>query len=413
MMIVMNQHALFQTTVRCKISEAQIKKYSRDSQVRQLKDERYSLYLRFKQNRIQGAWFFMEYKSGKQKSHRLGQYPNLSAVHAFTVLQNLVADLSTGNRSSTNEFQTIDELLIWNLDREIRSEQLSKERLVMLKSITEGHLIPNLHGTSINGLQHRDIESLLMKSLRERHYSISYMRVIFQALKTSFNKALKLRLLTYNPLNNMKFTDFVSTPIDVKGCKVRPSDVPNILEQIQNSDPFARILSLLMLTHGTRIGETRKAKWRHICFKTKRWTIPKHNTKTKKEMIYPLSNEMVLLLQSFKQWQLDHYYQGNNVFPNSKYDKAPIHRGTASDFVKSVSKGEWTAHDLRKLARTVWADIGIDYLVAETLLNHAKGKLDQAYIHTHIEFQKSEALNRYHLWLKKSCCNCLSPVFQK
>ena len=57
--------------------------------------------------------------------------------------------------------------------------------------------------------------------------------------------------------------------------------------------------------------------------------------------------------------------------------------------IRAIANGQWTGHDLRKLARTVWADIGIDYLVAETLLNHAKGKLEQAYIHTYIELQKS------------------------
>ncbi len=64
--------------------------------------------------------------------------------------------------------------------------------------------------------------------------------------------------------------------------------------------------------------------------------------------------------------------------------------------VRSVSLGEWTAHDLRKLARTCWADLGVDYMVAEQLLNHSMTKLDQAYIHTYMENQKRSAIELWH-----------------
>lgn len=126
----------------------------------------------------------------------------------------------------------------------------------------------------------------------------------------------------------------------------------------------------------------------------------------------PHPDELVCLLQSFKQWQLDNAYKGNNVFPLTQRDKEPIHRGKACELIRTISLRKWSAHDLRKLARTVWADLGIDYLVSETLLNHAKGKLDQAYIHTHIELQKSEALNTYHSWLKNCWRTCYCPAFQ-
>ncbi|HGV9307510.1 TPA: tyrosine-type recombinase/integrase [Vibrio fluvialis] len=410
--IRLNPNAAVATTVRCKISDAQIRKHMRDPRVRQLKDERYKLYFRFSKDRNKGSWVYMEYRDGKQRAHTLGRYPNLSATYVFDVLHVYVADLATGKRSVMNEFQTVDELLCWYLKAETTDKFLSRNRLVAIKSMCDKHLIPNLHGVKISELDHRIVEKRLMKVLRQEHYSPSYLRALFQTLKVAFNKAKKLRFLGANPLSDMKFTDFVKAKIDVKGCKLRPGDTPELVESLCSAQPFTRMLSLMMLAHGTRIGETRQAKWRHICFKTKRWTIPKRYTKTKREMVYPLTDEMVELLSAFKEWQLANYYKGNNVFPLNKRDKQPIHAARASEMIREVSKGEWSAHDLRKMARTIWADLGIDYLVAETLLNHAKGKLDQAYIHTHIELQKSEALNTYHLWLKKCWRTCFSSLFQ-
>ena len=47
----------------------------------------------------------------------------------------------------------------------------------------------------------------------------------------------------------------------------------------------------------------------------------------------------------------------------------------------------------------MWADLGVDYLIGELLLNHALDDLDAAYIHTHAMTLKRDALERWHLWL--------------
>lgn len=408
MMITMNQNALFQTTVRCKISEAQIKKYSRDSQVRQLKDERYSLYLRFKQNREQGSWIYYEYKDGKQKSYRIGKYPDLNAKGAFEVLNAFIVELTTGKPVSGNLFSTVDEVVCWYVEREYQTRNVSKNRITGIKSMADNHLMSNLHCLPIRELTHKSVDELLIKPLLKSCFANSYIRTIFQLLKVCFTRAKKLNYLTFNPMDEMKFTDFVTKRIDVKGSRLKPDDMPELLSKITRANPIERVLCSMMLCHGTRLGETRLAKWRHINLKQKRWVIPKENTKSKKEIVYPLSNDMVALLSEFKQWQTKHNYAINNVFPLNKRDLHPIHSVRASELVRAVSNKEWSAHDLRKVARTVWADLGVDYMVAETLLNHAKDKLDQAYIHTHLEMKKKEALNTYHQWLNNCCHHCLS-----
>ena len=65
----------------------------------------------------------------------------------------------------------------------------------------------------------------------------------------------------------------------------------------------------------------------------------------------------------------------------------------------ALSGEQWTSHDLRKTARTAWADLGVDYLIGELLLNHALKALDVTYIHTTAEAQKRQALERWHAWL--------------
>ena len=54
---------------------------------------------------------------------------------------------------------------------------------------------------------------------------------------------------------------------------------------------------------------------------------------------------------------------------------------------------------MRKLARTVWAEIGIDYLVGEMLLNHSMGTLAKTYIRTTADQLRRQALEQWHAWL--------------
>ncbi len=65
------------------------------------------------------------------------------------------------------------------------------------------------------------------------------------------------------------------------------------------------------------------------------------------------------------------------------------------------AKGAWSSHDLRKVARTAWADLGVDYMVGEMLLNHAMKDLDATYIHTTAEGMKRKALETWHQHLDR------------
>ena len=43
----------------------------------------------------------------------------------------------------------------------------------------------------------------------------------------------------------------------------------------------------------------------------------------------------------------------------------------------------------------------MDYIVGERLLNHKLKNLDEVYIHTTMQAQKREALEKYHAWLQE------------
>ena len=68
----------------------------------------------------------------------------------------------------------------------------------------------------------------------------------------------------------------------------------------------------------------------------------------------------------------------------------------ALEGVRWLSWSDWRSHDLRKIARTGWVEIGVDYLIGEMLLNHTVGFSAETYINTSAENLKLDALQRWH-----------------
>ncbi|MEL6113779.1 site-specific integrase [Photobacterium sp. SP02] len=411
----LNANAYSAKTISLKISDTQINKHLRDPRVHQLKDERCSLYLKFNKKRMGGTWVLMEYKDGTQFGHRIGKWPALPAKHIMEVVGHAKKQLSSGKPIDYSGFETVDQVVNWHIEREFKLKQSSKARLNNLKSMGELHLCSIFEGHPALKLEHQTIDSKLIQPMFKQGYSVSYVRANFNLLKTAYSTAKRLGQINTNPLVGVGFKQFFGetfsvSAAQVKGCRLNTDQMPVLLMNAQQQHPMARMLVTMIAAHGSRIGETRMAKWQHIDFTRRCWIIPKENTKNGKAMEYPLTPGMVELLRSYQMWLFELGYKGHFLFPASKRDQGPINSAAACEWVRAVSKGQWTSHDIRKRARSIWLELGIDYIICESLLNHSRDMLDQAYIHTHMTLQKIEALETYHNWLNSCWQDWLLPI---
>lgn len=99
-------------------------------------------------------------------------------------------------------------------------------------------------------------------------------------------------------------------------------------------------------------------------------------------------------------------YHGAYLFPANR--RGPLSATAASKVFSELSNRQWTSHDVRKVARTCWMDLGVDYLVGEMLVNHALRNMDATYIHTTAEALKRQALERWHDHLDRLGLNALT-----
>ena len=231
---------------------------------------------------------------------------------------------------------------------------------------------------------------------------------VCRGLPVAFRQALKLDRISSNPMAGIKFSDFSKAKVGIKPSRLRGVQLQDLLaelEQVMDSEPADAMLALMMLCHGTRIGETRQARWSHISLAEREWFIPAEHTKTGVEHQLPLTDQVRALLIQYRDTQTARGYDGQYLFP-ARNGKA-LSEGQASAVFTRLGKGEWTSHDLRKVARTAWADLGIDHLIGELLINHAMGHNVQVYIQSDVMGRKRDALEKWHAHLDQKGLNLI------
>ncbi|MFJ2982237.1 MULTISPECIES: tyrosine-type recombinase/integrase [unclassified Pseudomonas] len=385
-------------TREVKLSEAEVRRQAADKSVRDLRDPRHpGLYLRFWSNRERGSWHLVRGK----KWVPVARWPDLSVSAVLAELPALRQRLlrSPATAPVVSGMVTVGQLLDWYGDRMARDRSLSAKRKAGARSAIAQHLKPRLDDLAVADVNADALDKQLMWPC-QAEVSLSYLRQMFALLLTAFRQALQLGLIDRNPMAGMRFNDFTKAKILPKAARLRDVQLPELMQQLAQAfeaAPGDAMLALMMLAHGTRIGETRMARWSEISLAAAEWFIPAANTKTRTEHRLPLTAQIKALLIRYRAIQQAGGYEGVYLFPNRR--GLSLSETQASAVFTRLGQGEWTSHDLRKVSRSTWTDLGIDGHIGEMLLNHTLGKIASTYIHTQAMQQRRAALEKWHAWL--------------
>jgi len=383
-------------TLTVKLSDAEIGRNAKLEHVRDLRDAGHpALHFRFYKNRTRGSWYLVN----KRRWHRIGAFPALSAKQVLAALPAVRLRVSADKGSTISQWTTTGELLNWYAGRMALDRNLSAKRKTTGASAMKCHLLPRLAGVPLIEVNKATLDHLFMWPLQET-LSIDYVRLAFQLLASAFRQALTLGWLSSNPMAGIKFSDFSKAKRGIKPSRLRGVQLQGLLSElapVMENEPADAMLALMMLCHGTRIGETRQARWSHISLAEREWFIPAEHTKTGVEHHLPLTDQVRALLIQYRDTQTARGYDGQYLFP-ARNGKA-LSEGQASAVFARLGKGEWTSHDLRKVARTGWADLGVDHLIGELLINHAMGHSVKVYIQSDVMSRKRDALEKWHAHL--------------
>jgi integrase len=390
-------------TLQIQLSDASIKKHAADQRVVELKDPRHPLRFRYRKDRARGSWYVVRYDRGGRWK-KAGNWPDVPARLMLDSLPGVMARLTVdpASAATVDGWETVAELLEWFAARVELDRGLTRTRRATTLSAIRCHLLPRLGALRLDALDKARIDDRLIWPMKAE-CGLSHIKSVFGVLQNAFRRALRLSKIRINPIERVTFGDFSKEKIRPKGARLRHVEVVDLLAvwaDQYDSKPVDVTFAAMMLAHGSRISETRLAKWKDLSLSAGgEWFIPAAHTKSRRDHRIPLTTQAIAILTRYRNQQKAKGYAGAYLFPSPKQPGKPLSRGQSFEIFRRLGNGEWSSHDLRKLSRTTWADLNVDSLVAKLLLNHALTDLEATYFQSQGEALKRAALDKWHSWL--------------
>lgn len=386
-------------TLKINATDSAIKRHSKDECIKDINDPRFGgVLFRYHKDRSRGSWHLR--KKGKWK--KLGNYPAMTIKDIEQNLAFIDLNLACGaplESAVVQHWDTVSDLLSWYLERvkKLNASHMSQHRKSTIKSAINRHLIPLIGALPVLELDKPTLDEKLIIPTQEK-LSDSFLGLVFGVLSTAYLRARELDLIPYNPLDKIKLKQFGIRKNKPKPCAIRKNQVADVLESALKAEPQACFLVLMMLMHGTRIGETRMASWDEFDLINKEWVIPEEHTKgDSPQLLVPLSSCSLAIIARYRHWQKQHY-KGNKVFHKPR--RRQFNGNDANELIQAVSGNQWQSHDLRKRFRSSLTDLNVDYIIGESLINHKLPELAQVYIDTQAQHIRRAAVERHHEWLQ-------------
>ena len=351
------------------------------------------------------TWFVMyKTESGKIKRFTLGIYPDVTLKSARKKANDTMTEVNSGNdpmqsRQIRRAAPTVSDL--WQEYQEALSRQ---KRSKAASTLSEENrrwnkvIYPAIGDMKVEDITPVDISNLLNKVATKAPVSANRLHAL---LRVVFAHALGLGWITIHPMQWLK------RPGGAEPSRKKfltDEEIKTIWQHIGDLRPNPRDALRLGLLTAQRPGEIMSMEWNDIDLEKGLWVIK--NTKTGNDHLTPLSPQVIAILRDRETgsgytkkmlWMKGSEY----VFPsryNTVKGATDGHMKTTKDARKKVQKEsgitEWTAHDLRRTARTIMSRLQIKQHIRERVLNHAQGGIQGVYDQYDYLQEKADALNK-------------------
>lgn len=376
-----------------KLTDAAIRRWLKGGVTRDYRSMQYpQLRLRASGDRSKASVFLVMNENNKSKWEKLGTVPGVCIKTLLDDLPILLAKRVLSGQVTSNYFANVGDLLAWYLTHVEGNSTLSTSWRSNCKSLIAKQLQPCVGSIRLIDMDFLSVDQQLVKPMLADGYAANYIRHAVNVLLRAFSAAADMRLMATNPLAGYRIQMSLKLG-PAKATQLTDADLQQLFENLSSADKPAQMLFMLMLLFGTRINETRLSKWEQ--FAGDFWLIPGANVKNKQEHRLPLTPAAKSLLQAYQIWQMKYVGKRCYLFPSERAGKC-ISIRTAQYWSEKIRFKHFTSHALRKLCRTVLADMGVDTMVGERILNHALPVLLRTYVHSTLDKGMLNALEKYH-----------------
>ena len=364
-----------------------------------------SLYLQIKPSGTK-SWIFRYRLDGKAIKKSFGVYPALSLADARKKRVKARSDLANNLNpfpkrvaATTVRKRTFkgcaqlytDNILVNKSDAHHNRTVKAWERDVFVQDTKDGKKDPSpqlrIGDKYINDITSDDIKAILV-SMKDRSATES-ARKVFSSIQLVYKYIYAVQSdkepfekITFNPCEIIELK-FVLGEHEIKNYPIidKPRPLGILLQDIEEYSGDTSVKLALKMIANTFVRPTniRSANWDEIDLEAKKWSIPGSKMKTKKELIVPLSTQVLCILNEAKE------YSGavGLIFPSPKSKTQPLSDAAMVSALRRIgyTSSEIVAHSFRGIFSTIAHESGkYKHDAIETQLAHSVGSsVSQAY----------------------------------
>jgi integrase len=311
-----------------------------------------------------GAKSFV-YMVGSGKRKVLGRYPELSLKDARARLTRLLAEKTLGFAPVEPPQEKIKVSAAITLYIEKHCERISKDGSrypYETKLLLNNYLGSKFKDTPLDRIGKSDVAAII-DGLSDEPSEASHA---FTAIRGFFSWCVDRGHADKNPCDGLRRP---SKPAS-RDRVLTTAELKAVYLAAEKADfPYGAVLQLLAIT-GQRRGEIAALRWDWIDDAEKTITFPASVTKNKLIHIVPYGDMMSEILRAIPR-------SSDYLFPAKRERRkgrpASIMSGWGklkAAFDTDCPIADWTLHDLRRTASTMWAEIGVPEHINDRLLNH-------------------------------------------
>lgn len=343
------------------------------------------------------TWFIM-YKTdtGKVKRFSLGTYPKTSLKDARKLAGDAMAKVHDGNDPMGEEQIRRAAPRVFDLWEAYQDALSRKTKKKVPSTVSEEHrrwgtiISPAIGHMKVEDVAPMHLSALLDKVAEKAPVSANRLHTL---LRVMFKVALAKGWISIHP---MQWLDKPGGSEPPRKRVLTDDEIRVLWPCFDIVRPNPRDILKLGLLTAQRPGEILSMHWSNIDLDKALWK--QDNTKNGSTNLVPLSPQVMNILVARKP------NDGSElgwVFP-SAYNRT---RGATQGRAKSTKDArkklkqlsgieDWTAHDLRRTARTIMSRLRIKQHIRERVLNHAQGGIQGVYDQHDYLQEKTDALNK-------------------
>lgn len=323
------------------------------------------------------AWVLRYRLAGKQRELTLGRYPDMTLTKArelaaqkrVEVQQAIdVAAVKQRRLSDLKQASTVTELAELWLDHSIRKKHKHPE---VTERVVKRDIVATLGKKAPGDVTRGEITRLLAKIKASGRPTVA--NDALRHIRSMFDYGLSLDIIEKNPTDGIQL-QHAGGKEEARSRALSQGEITKLFKAMRKAGPsFTRENELavkLLLVLGCRKMELLAAQWAEIDLDGGIWRIPAARTKTGESRELPLPKAAAKWLRELHTRACN----SEHVFPARRESKRFPH--VSPDTLNAAMKGlghgleHFTVHDLRRTARSLMADLGVAFDVAEKILGH-------------------------------------------